>query len=69
MWPCLIVLTDPQIKIGLQFVDHMIHLLAERDTIERIEHGFVEALADTVGLFRPPPASFPGNQFPIISND
>ena len=56
-------------KIGLQLVNRTIHLLAERDTIEHIEHGFVEALADTVGLFGPPPASFPGNQLPIISND
>jgi hypothetical protein len=28
----------------------MMHLLAECDTVELVEHGFVEALADTVGL-------------------
>ena len=50
MWPLLIVLVDPQIEIGLQLVDRTIHFFAERDTIEFVEHGFVEALADAVGL-------------------
>src|SRR3954470_18696475 len=50
MWPRLIVLADPQIEIGLQLVDRTIHLLAECDTIELIQHGLVEALADAVGL-------------------
>jgi hypothetical protein len=50
MWPLLIVLVDPQIEMGLQLVDRTIHLFAERDTIELVEHGFVEALADAVGL-------------------
>jgi len=44
--PLLIVLVDPQIEIGLQLVDRTIDLLAERDTVELIERGFVEALAD-----------------------
>ena len=50
MWPLLIVLVDPQIEIGLQLVDRTIHFFAERDTIELIEHGFVEALTDAVDL-------------------
>src|SRR5690242_11144484 len=50
MWPLLIVLMDPQIEIGLQLVDRTIHLFAERDTVELVEHRFVEALADAVGL-------------------
>ena len=53
MWPRLIVLTDPQIKIGLQFIDRMIHVLAERDTVELVQHGLVEAFADTIGLRAP----------------
>ena len=50
MWPLLIVLADPQIQIGLQLVDRTIHLFAERDTVEFIEHGLVEPLTDAVGL-------------------
>src|SRR3954470_24496759 len=50
MWPFFVVLTDPCIEIDLQFVDRTIHLLAERDTIELVQHGLVEALADAVGL-------------------
>ena len=46
----LIVLVNPDIEIGLQLVDETIHLFAERDTVKLIEHGLVEALADTVGL-------------------
>src|SRR6202008_5146219 len=50
MWPLLIVLADPQIEISLQLVDRTIHLFAERDTVELVEHRSVEALADAVGL-------------------
>ena len=50
MWPLLIEVADPQIEIGLQLVERTIHLFAERDTIELIEHGLVEALTDAVGL-------------------
>src|SRR6516225_6877614 len=50
MWPLLIVLADPQIEIGLQLVERTIHLFAECDTIELVEHGLVEALTDAVGL-------------------
>ena len=48
MWPRLIVFRDPRIQIGLQFVDRTIHLLAERDTIELVEHRFMEAFADAI---------------------
>ena len=51
MWPRLIVFRDPGIQIGLQFVDRTIHLLAERDTIELVEHRFMEAFADAVCLW------------------
>ena len=50
MWPRLVVFADPHIKIGLQLVTGTVHLFAERDAIKLIEHGLVEALADTVGL-------------------
>jgi hypothetical protein len=46
----LIVLTDPQIEIGLQLIDRTIHLFAEGDPVELVEHRFVEALTDAVGL-------------------
>src|SRR5262245_1986319 len=47
----LIVFAHPPIEVGLQLVDRTIHLLAKRDTIEFVEHSFVEALADAVGLW------------------
>jgi hypothetical protein len=50
MWALLIEVADPQIEIGLQLVDRTIHLFAERDTVELVEHGLVEALTDAVGL-------------------
>src|SRR3954451_6396960 len=50
MWPRFIVLADPQIDVGLQLVNRTIHLFAERDAVELVEHGLVEALADAVGL-------------------
>jgi hypothetical protein len=50
MWSHLVIFANPQIEIGLQLVDRTIHLLAKRDTAKFVEHGFVEALADAVGL-------------------
>ena len=50
MWTLLIEVADPQIEIGLQLVDRTIHLLAEGDTVELVEHGLVEAFTDAVGL-------------------
>src|SRR5262245_37648822 len=51
MGPDLIVFAHPQIEVGLQLLDRTIHLLAERNTVEFVEHGLVEALADAVGLW------------------
>lgn len=50
MWAYFVVLPDPGIEIGLQLIDGTIHLLAECDTIEFVQHGLVEALTDAVGL-------------------
>src|SRR6266496_3504324 len=50
MWPRLIVFAKPQIKIGLELVDRTIHIFAEGDAIELVEHGLVEGLADAVCL-------------------
>src|SRR6185437_4912063 len=46
----LIVLANPQIKIGLQLIDRTIYLFAEGDTVELVEHRSVEALTDAVRL-------------------
>src|SRR6266513_173718 len=50
MWPRLIVFAKPQIKIDLQLFVRTIHLFAEGDEVDLVEHGLVEALADAVGL-------------------
>ena len=50
MRPAIIVLDELGIEVGLQFVDRAMDLLAERDPVELVEHGAMEALADTVGL-------------------
>ena len=50
MWPRRIVFCNPTIQVGLQLVDRTIHLLAEGDAVELVEHRLVEALADAVGL-------------------
>jgi hypothetical protein len=46
----LIVFRDPRIQAGLQLVDRTVHLFAERNTIEFVEHGLVESFTDAVGL-------------------
>ena len=50
MRPVLVVFGDPSIKVGLQLVDRAIDLLAERHSVELIQDGAVEALADSIGL-------------------
>ena len=50
MWPCFVVFAEPDIEIGLQLVDRTVHLFAERDTVELVEHRLVEAFADAVSL-------------------
>src|SRR4029434_8533382 len=57
MWAYFVVLADPGVEIGLQLIDGTIHLLAECDTIEFVQHGLVEALTDAVGLRALPPAT------------
>jgi TetR/AcrR family transcriptional regulator, transcriptional repressor for nem operon len=47
MWSRLIVFADPQIEIDLQVVDRTIHLFAERDTVELVQHGLVRYWEDT----------------------
>jgi hypothetical protein len=43
----IIVFDQPGVEIDLQLVERTIDLLAERDTVERLEDGAMEALADT----------------------
>src|SRR5436305_7326274 len=50
MRPPIIVLDQPGIEIGLQLVDAAIDLLAERHPIELVQHGAMEALADSIRL-------------------
>jgi hypothetical protein len=50
MWPRLIIFPDPGIQIGLQLADRTIHLIAEGDTVELVEHSLVEAFANSIGL-------------------
>jgi hypothetical protein len=45
-----IVLGDPGIEVGLQLVDRPVDFFAERQPVELVEHGAMEALADAVGL-------------------
>src|SRR4051794_33041776 len=53
MRQAFIVLGDPDIEIGLQFVDRAIDLLAERHPAELVQERAMEALADAVGLWAP----------------
>src|SRR5262245_66311330 len=50
MWPRRIVFCNPCVQVGLQLVDRTVHLFAERDTVEFVEHGLVESFTDAVGL-------------------
>ena len=50
MRPFLVVVLDPIIEIAVQLADRAVDFLAEGDAVELVEHSFVEALADTVGL-------------------
>src|SRR6266567_5380519 len=45
-----IVLAQPNVKVCLQLVERVVHLLAERHSIELVERSLVEAFADAVGL-------------------
>lgn len=48
----MVVMMQPLIQIGLQRVDAVIELLAERDLVELLQNRFVEPLADAVRLGR-----------------
>ena len=50
MGPDLVVFAHPRIQIGLQLVDGRVDALSEGDAVELVQDGFVEALADAVGL-------------------
>ena len=49
--PFLVVALDPTIEVALEFGDRSIDLLSEGDAVELIEHGLVEPLGDSVGLW------------------
>jgi hypothetical protein len=48
-----VVFGHPGVEVVLQAADRLVDLLAESGPIELIEHGFVEALADSIGLRAP----------------
>jgi hypothetical protein len=41
---------EPGIEIGVQLLNRPVDLFAERDAVELVEQGAMEALADSVGL-------------------
>jgi len=51
MQSALIVVDEPSVEVGLQLVDRVIDLLAERDPVKLVQDGAVEALADSVCLW------------------
>ena len=46
----MVVFDQPGVEIGLQLVDRVIDLFAERDPVKLIQDGAMEALADAIGL-------------------
>lgn len=48
----VVVTVQPFIQIGLKRVDAVIELLAERDLVELLQDGLVEAFANAIGLRR-----------------
>ena len=46
----MVVVMQPFVQIGLQRVNAVIELLAERDLVELLQDRFVEPLADAVRL-------------------
>ena len=47
----IVVLDQPSVEIGLQLVDRVIDLLAERDPIKLVQDSAMEALADSIRLW------------------
>ncbi len=50
MWATIIVFDEPGVEVGLQLVNGVIDLLAERDPVELVQDSAMEALADSVRL-------------------
>ena len=50
MWSLFVVPGDPGIEVSLQLLEAGVDAFAERHLIELLQDGFVEALADAVGL-------------------
>jgi len=50
MWSLFVIPGDPGIEVSLQLLDADVDAFAERHLIELLQDGFVEALADAVGL-------------------
>src|SRR6516162_3773512 len=48
MWSTIIVFDQPGIEISLQLVKRVIDLLAEGNSVELVQHGAMETLADAV---------------------
>jgi hypothetical protein len=50
VFQCAIVPFEPLVEIGLQLFDRAVELFSERNAVELVQHGFVEALDDAIGL-------------------
>ena len=50
MGAVVVVVRQPVIQIDLQLLDGLVNLASERDLVELLQDGLVEALADAVGL-------------------
>jgi hypothetical protein len=50
MRPLFVVLLDPQVQIGLQFLPGSANLLPKGDLIDLLQHRLVETFADAIGL-------------------
>src|SRR5512144_2804683 len=46
----LVVLAEPFVQVGLQLGDRPVELLAKSNAVELVQHGLVEALADSIRL-------------------
>ena len=51
MRPPRVVFDQPGVEIGLQLVDRVIDLFAERDSVKLVQDSAVEALTDSVRLW------------------
>ena len=48
MWSAMVVFDQPGVEIGLQLVDRVIDLFAERDPVKLVQDGAMKALADAI---------------------